>query len=1148
MTAGERPLDLHRIDLNGHHLIEASAGTGKTWTLTGLYLRLLLEAEVEVEEILVVTFTEAATEELRDRLRTRLVDAFLAFCHQPSDDPFIQQLVESHALKIETAQKKLLRAIRSFDNAPVYTIHGFCRRLLNETALEAAIPFDNELIKDDSELRQGAVDDFWRRNLHEGGDRPQAWTPETLSKQLQPWLGKSYLPRLGCQPELDLAQAELELSEAFNRVASGWEQERCRIIDLLKQHPTLNRRVYSKKNLPNWLDALEFAIQEGDPQHPPEVLARFTHAELAAKSQGQPPVHDWFEKTQRWLESHQQWLKAREGSMAAWRCRALTEVGQILTVTKRRQGVLTFDDLLLELDRALHQGPAAQSLAEWARRRFPVALIDEFQDTDPIQYRIFRTLYQGHRRPLFYVGDPKQAIYSFRGADLYAYLQAQGEIDNRHTLKVNWRSSRALVRALNCLFSVQSLPFRHPRVPYVEVEAAAEGNPPPAGLAPLRIWTLVSEQKPIGKGRANDRIVAAVADEIASLLAKGEVKGSDIAVLVRKNAQADRIRRALAERGVASVQQTSASVFSTEEAEALLRVLEAVAWVNDEARLRAALVTDLIGLNGDDLMALDNDPGAWDDWVERFDQWQLQWQQQGLMAMLRAILQDNRVYGRFLQNLDGERRLTDLLHVAELLQRQHMQQSWGMEGLIKWFQWLVAGEAKLPDDAELRLESDADLVQIVTIHRSKGLEYNLVYCPFLWDGGSNPIEPPFLFHDPGQQDQACLELGSSRWQANAKLAAAEQQAEELRLAYVAMTRAKSHCTVISGWIKGLADSPLGWLLHGEKIKSEKFSRAAMEADLASLASASGGTIQCQPVPENGSAIRIQQDPPAAMPPPRRFSGILPVPWRVTSYTGLIAGRFEERPDYDQTLQVPEAGTEPLFPTGAQAGICLHAILERLEFTRPVADQWQTVVGPCLARSGFHQLAAEPLCAWLQGILDTPLNDDRSCHLRDLKAADRINEMEFYLPLTNFSVARLLPLLGKYESFQPFQQACRRLQDQTIAGYLKGFVDLVFHWQGRYWLADYKSNRLGEQPGDYTRQAMTAAVAEEHYYLQYLLYTLALHRFLKLRLPDYEYAEHFGGVYYLFLRGMTPPTGNAAGVYFDRPSVELVEELGQWFRP
>lgn len=1189
------PLQLEQLRPTGARLIEASAGTGKTYTITGLYLLLVAEEGLPVEEILVVTFTKAATAELRDRIRRRLIEARQAFASGASEDSLLQALLQ----RAEDSQRTLRwldKAIVDFDQAAIFTIHSFCQRALADHAFESGMPFDAELISDQNDLVQEVLDDFWRREVCEGDPRFVRWLlqqklePEGLLRDLSPWLGKPYLqlrkPEPGARSLEELEQAMLQ---AWQAAADCWQQEESDVRELLRTHPGVYRRSYSARTLPNWLAELADYLSAA-PRLPelPKNLYRFSSTTLAeAAGDKDPPQHTLFEACDALVHICEEYKDALETQLALFQTRALEALWQELPVLKRRRGVLSFDDLLSGLQQALNAAGGEQLIAK-LRQTYQAALIDEFQDTDPLQWDIFKQLFNDTGMPFFLVGDPKQAIYSFRGADIYAYLAAKQAMPEGYTLGTNWRSDPPLIAAVNTLFEQASRPFLMDAIDFLPVQ------PKPAELvqgglveadgptAPFRFWCLGPEHYPshargdrLSKDAALPQVAAAVAAEIARLLQAADagqlqiddraVEGGDIAVLVRKHQQGAAVIQALQARGIACVQQSRDKVFASAEAAELERLLVAVLEPTREAALRAALTTAMLGIDGNQLMELSADEQAWQEWLERFQNYHQLWRERGFIRFFRSLLQQEEVHARLLAYVDGERRLTNLLHLGELLHAQVADTGVGMEGLVGWF----AQQRREPgadEAAELRLESDERLVKVVTIHASKGLEYPIVFCPFLWDGPTRVSHTvPIAFHDPQQDHQAVLDYGSSSFTVGCELAEEEQLAEDLRLAYVALTRARHRCYVVWGKCNGLQSTGLGWLLHGRHIEEarplpglqtllSKRTLAELQQDLQQLAAQQPAAIHVQPMPDVDAATIPE---PVELPHPlqaRRFERELRHGWRVSSFSWL-AGQVApgaERPDYDAELSPAEEPVEAsgifAFHRGGRPGICLHSIFEHWEFTDPNEKRLQQLVERKLRRYGFEPEWTETIATMVQDVLATPL-DGQDLRLGELSASRRIDELEFHYPLARLDGGALATLLREHGFLPEITQRehLGRLQFSLSEGFMKGFIDLVFEYQGRYYLADYKSNWLGATHADYRAERLAAVMGEQGYYLQYLIYSVALHRYLRQRLPDYDYEQHFGGVYYLFLRGMSPELGMRNGVFHDKPPATLVAALDRYLR-
>lgn len=1169
MTDTAESLDPLRLPLIGERLIEASAGTGKTFTIAALYLRLLLglggEAAypraISVEELLVVTFTEAATEELRGRIRSNIHELRIACLRGESDNPLYSALLAEIADK-DDAAKTLLLAERQMDEAAVFTIHGFCQRMLSLNAFESGMLFEQQLIEDESRLRYQACADFWRRHCYPltrdiAAVIHDVWKgPRDLLKSLDRWL-QGEAPQLKSPPAPNetLAERHQQIIARIDSLKQQWREQVGEIEGVL-ENSGLDRRKFNRGNQGKWMEKVNAWAQEETLSYQlPDALEKFAQSFLLerTKAGGEPPVHPLFSAVESLLASS---LTLTDLVLA----RAMVEIRDAVAREKRRRGELGFDDMLSRLDEAL-RGDSGETLASAIRQRFPVAMIDEFQDTDPQQYRIFRRIWR--RQPetaLLLIGDPKQAIYAFRGADIFTYMKARGDVAAHYTLDTNWRSSPGMVGSVNRLFSLSDNPFMFHEIPFLPVKAAAKNKGlrftvDAADVPAMNVWLMPGDT--VGSGDYQTFMAQLCATQIRDWLSAGQqgrallwrgetsrpVQASDITVLVRNRLEAAQVREALQTLGIPSVYLSNRdSVFETLEAQELLWLLQAVLAPERENTLRSALATSMFGLTALDIENLNQDEQAWDALVEEFSEYRQIWRQRGVMPMLRALMTARHIAENLLATRGGERRLTDILHISELLQEAASQLE-SEHALVRWLAQHIAEPDSNAASQQMRLESDKHLVQIVTIHKSKGLEYPLVWLPFI---ARFRKQDQAFYHDR-ETFAAVLDLGQD--EASLELAEAERLAEDLRLLYVALTRAVWHCGLgvapLSSRKSGNSDfhlSALGRLLQA----GEAMDAAGLAARLADFCH---GDIALQ-IP--GELDLTPWQAPAATIPrlsARELQRRIADDWRVTSYSGLQQHGFSGGQDLLPRLDVDAAGvgevveepqlTPHQFPRGAAPGTFLHSLFEELDFTQPVPEGW---MAEKLQLSGFDAQWAPVLTDWLGGVLKTRLPGP-DIALNQLAARDKQVEMAFYLPIAQLLTAeRLDALIRQYD---PLSADTPPLDFRQVRGMLKGFIDLVFRHEGRYYLLDYKSNWLGEDREAYTRPAMEQAMRAHRYDLQYQLYSLALHRYLRHRLADYDYDRHFGGVIYLFLRGMDGQEGGQ-GIFTTRPVRPLIDGLDQLF--
>lgn len=1214
--------DLLKTELEpGVTLIEASAGTGKTFALAVIFLRLILERGIHPNRILAVTYTQAATEELRTRVRHFLLLTRAALRGTPVPNPVIGALAGSPAVDHLHKQHAVEQALEGFDQIHVHTIHGFCNFVLTQFPFETGRTLHSELVPDTMQYLHRLATDFWRRELLVANPLAIsiALRHELIPERLAAFWARVLTyraPRI--LPDFDKdawSRALAATASAIDRMLQLWSEHGQAIKNWFAANSNAFNRPY---NDPDFLrvafETLDSTLAHGvvSPQAL-ELLAQFDPATLAQKTKKRcgrtlvPPPE---------LAELAALLRTETEFLTALYRHSVGFLLEHLPALKREAGVIFYDDLLECLHRAL-TGTGAPALARALQDRFDAALIDEFQDTDPLQYEIFDTIFGGPRRDkyLILIGDPKQAIYGFRGADVFAYLRAATRAHRRFTLSVNHRSDPALIAAINTVFGTHPAPFIIPGIEYVPARPPAETRPDvlrvcERAAAGLELWFYPASEKPLAISRIEQKLATDVAAEIARLielqavLGSGRVAPSNFAVLVRENRQAEIVQQELARVRIPSVLYSTASVFESHEATELWRVLNAVADPSNEGFIKAALLTDMLGWTLDRLDTAIANETEWVRVLAAFANWRRMWETRGFFVMFTSMAYSENIKANLMRFPDGQRRITNLWHMAELIHRAESANGPDPEMTLHWLATRMQAEEVPPEEHQLRLETDEHAVKLVTVHRSKGLEFDIVFCPYAWRGtlrtttGSGKLDshavPVAFCHEPGSATTV-LDINSDRVLSHIQSQLTEALAEDVRTLYVALTRAKHKCYLAWGMIRGADVSAPSWLLlpparapkQPDQVLNESIiakigkARATeawavpwytdpctqqyIKAALERLAAASAGAITVTirelhgPIP---APVTIPE--PAAVQPglnrPPAPPEITP-PWTISSYSRMVTGLDVDQPDYEPGAEpataAPTPGTGvPGLPRGLLAGTCLHRIMEQIDFNEPDSQANRRIITAELAACGLtgtttaehvHELVRRALCTPL--VPGPGLTMPKSNHsprtavapitLKDVPPQKRVTELEFCFPARRLNMPALVRTLAEY-GIESATELARR-HEQVVTGFMKGFIDLVFEVDGRFFILDWKTNWLGDQPGDYAPTRLTGEILARHYYLQYLIYTLALDRFLAWRVPDYKYNTHFGGIWYVFVRGVDPDSPGT-GLYYDRPPLSLLQAV------
>jgi len=1171
--AGETILDCARSPLlRGVNLVEASAGTGKTYAIGMLVLRAVTEQAIPIDRILVVTFTKAATEELRTRIRQRLVEARMLLLGGSSTDATINTWVAT-VVDRKAALDRLRLALAQIDRAAIFTIHSFCRQMLTEQALESGQLFDVELLTDIEQARSQVVEDFWRSRLYR-------LAPRVCGIVIEKYSTPADLAKSIAAPGMVNARIEPDTSP-FAEVAGQFESS-CRLLaQWWGQHAgELGGYFFSARDngqlKKDFAEDLDFWWQ---------ALADW----LAGKDGGYPGRLDCLTRDglKAVLNGNKVRKKRQDAFVAEWPLPeqlavALAEaVGNVVLALRRElagtlqselqrrlveRGHMSFDDLIVRLDNALIDKD--NGLQHILGERFSAALIDEFQDTDSAQWRIFSRLFGNGDHYLYLIGDPKQAIYRFRGADIHSYFEARNHADHQVTLSQNYRSHPLLVEEINTIFSQREDPFALgggvlPFSPVSPAKTTGDGALVRNGkVLPVMVYCQLSTNPKSGpawfSGKAAERFREYVISEVCRLLdrcdpvtlrtaKKGTVgerplAARDIAVLVRSNRQADEYLQALARAGVPAVVGSKKSVFETGEARELLTLLSALAAPGDMLAVKRAMTISWFALSGNDLLTIWEDESAFDDRFNRILLYHQRWQEKGFLTMMNRLLDDEEVYLNLAGGDLAERRIANVHHLLELVQEAETDGKLGPDQTLVWLQSMIAGKSG-EEDRELRLESDEEAVRIVTMHSAKGLQYPVVFCPVLWYRSDREYGADLV--SCHEDDGPVVDLGSQEMERRRCQAVQEGLAEDLRLAYVALTRAELCCYTMWADVKRVAgsvasshDSALGWLLYPEGVGD-------FDSQYRQLcAHAEGDGVEHRLVSATDDfqvEYHPMRDDVAILAPLSPGTRVLTTDYQLSSYSAMASLSEQEDhgaevPGEEPAVPGPEI-LHPGLPAGPGFGNLIHDALESLPFSS-LADgssNEEQLAGLC-RRYGLDLdgAAVQPLLAT---IVNTRLTaDGEGFSLAELHGRNYVCEMPFYFQVNRLDTRKINEVLAG-------EPTVTQLSAKTMQGYLTGFIDLFCMHDTKYYLLDYKTNFLGNSMADYRPERLAVAMASHNYGLQYWIYSLVLHRYLQNMLPGYRYENHFGGVFYLFVRGMSAAIPGS-GVFSTLPSADILARLAE----
>ena len=1147
----------------GTTLIEASAGTGKTYTLAEIYVRLIIEKKFTVDNILVVTFTNAAVKELKSRIRKRLTQ-------MDNYNPQEKILLEN--------------AARDFDKSAIFTIHGFCLRILEENAFESGSLYNTRLETDTDDYYKNIVNDFWRKNFTNLPETVIMHLKNNYMERLQKLLKSAETGydslRAGIKTrdeiffnESKIIIAHKKLLESFKIIKEYWNKEDLnkKIIEIVSDK-RLNQTSY--KRIDTYIKQMNLFLKSKQPgMRLFDQFDRFTQTKLTSsitKNNEFNTENPFFILCDDFKKKFDELDLLCSNYLTGIEYRFPEFIKTESARIKEKNNILFYNDLIDRTSKALKK-ISGMKFAEKIRSEFKAALIDEFQDTDRRQYEIFKNIF-GDKSILFLIGDPKQSIYGFRGADVFTYIEAVKTAANKETLQKNWRSEEELVNSVNSVFERIKYPFIFPEIPFHPVSTPNRNNSffIEDKNGPLNVFFMTdSALKDAALNISTSREFAdiLIVDEISNILnlseqgkaykieseseVKNKIKASDIAVLVKKNKNGLTVQNLLRERGVPSVIYATDSVFQSIEAEELFRIMKAVSTPSNINAIKSALATSIFGYSAEQITKEMTSEKGHAVLSEKFKRWKTVWENSGFISMIKKLLSEEKIKSRIIKFHGGERSITNIGHLAELINEAEENSKSNLDSSIKWLQEKILSNKNFDsNENQLRLETDENAVTIISIHKSKGLEYGIVFCPDLWD--SSPENMFIKYHE---NSDTVLDIASDENSKNNS--EYEALAEELRVIYVALTRARYRTYLTWGKIKKTYDSAAAYLFHStsdfnpneQKKRHDIISKDTENVNMISeLKNIKGINVNVKNIQSETAGKIIRTHPIKKTEEEKKiFRDIdfsINNSFRILSYSTLVKNNSSEEKDHDIFFNTKETNSKSdisgsgiiQFPKGALSGIFFHEIFEESDF-----QDLESIKKTSLSKIQKYRISEDWISAAIEtvkDILDLEIISGKNLFkLKQLGTASRLNELEFYFPLTKFNSIEFMEIINKFE--KKIATAALPEINQTD-GFIKGYIDLVAENNGRYYIFDWKTNHLGYSVEDYNKNSLKSAMDEGNYFLQAIIYSFALHRYLKSRINDYSYENHFGGTCYVFIRGVSGGSGST--FYYYKPEEDLINSL------
>ncbi len=1136
-------------------LLEASAGTGKTFTLAILVVRLVVEKNLPLRKILAVTFTNAATAELKKRVGEFLREA-LGYCDwSPEPDEsrplreYIPRIISEYGRG--DVEKRLRLAVESIDEMAIYTIHSFCQRALTEYAFEAGTVFDREMVQDETPIFKEIQYNFWRKQILTLSEPEYLTvvatisTPEVLHYRISTLLQFSDTELVGAVDEKpDIVSAQKKIEELVVSIYSKWCGASSNLIPLLRKGN--DEEVFDKRSFK--LDKILCSLENYSTENLQTYIDIFTTlSNPKCKKGATAPEHDYFDYLKEVcpdLLLLQNELIQKGQQLIAWvETQYIRTLKTKLAQLKLQRNQCSFNDIISDTVQAVHNRQFTAAL----RNRFGCALVDEFQDTDAGQFTIFNTIF-GDGFYFFMIGDPKQAIYQFRGGDVYAYLKARDKVpqSQRYTLNKNYRSEKNLIGVLNDTFlnGGDSDQFITRGIHYEKVESGSAERPlrcRKAAIPPLELWYMEETVHKSSSGNKLSKQMAArlmftkTCSEIAQILQKENewqlpaksgneyvsVTAADIGILVSSHNDASTLKMMLNKHNIPAVTIKQGSLWRSAEAAALEQLLELLLQPSNTQLLKTVLYTE---------------PFAWSlhtieesietEWLRRFFAYHQMWLSKGISVALRTLFTSEKIFAR-LRTVGDYRAITNYRQLFELVQSIETSTGKSPLRLLNTLRQTIADHQE--SEQEERLENDESAVNIVTIHSSKGLEYPIVFVPTPWDltyalvsnKSNKRIIHPFTNDLDGKRFYLCDD-DVARNQA-----IRERYEEYQRLFYVALTRAsyRLYCSYVP--VADDPDNPAQRFLApftettAEKKRNSSISIIKIDNEK------TDETVIPDQLTVSGSAETFDFQ---TIPPGKESK----------SYSSLVVhGRSEA------ILQegIPEPGTIHSFIKGSRTGNAWHRIFEMLDYPEfQKGEALKDTVLRAMEEFGFTDSdnSFRSVEKMVSDVLTVELNaQNDTIQLCSVTDKCRSTEFSFSLLSKGVQCSQIRKIVAEGEGFSV------SINDSDFQGYLTGFIDLVFAHNGRYYVADWKSNWLGCTTDDYSPRRVEEAMKEKEYHLQYILYITALSQFLKHRPGTFfDYDTHIGGAFYLFLRGIE--AGKETGIYYHKPRKRTISQLLKLF--